>query len=223
LKKHLNFLTAKERNNMKKLMITFLMLLTSCGFSTSNCTEEECPSTEQEDPIPQVIIGPIGPKGDTGPKGESCSVEAVDDGAIISCGDSSAMINNGTPGVRGIQGVAGQNGIGCTTTQTDMGVQISCGDTVTNILNGLDGQDGIDGQDGQNATPVNMIKFCPNINEVYPSTFPEYGICIDNKIYAVYWNNLAFLAHLTPGRYVTTTMNSNCTFTVQAGTCNLLH
>lgn len=85
---------------------------------------------------------------------------------------------------------------------------------------GRQGTNGSNGVNGQNATPINMIKFCPNINEVYPNTFPEYGMCIDNNLYAVYWNgNTAFLAKLVAGTYTTTAIGGNCTFTVTNNSC----
>lgn len=90
-------------------------------------------------------------------------------------------------------------------------------------VNGKDGLNGTDGEGGQDATPVTMIKFCPNEREVYPSNFPEYGMCIDNNLYAVYWNgNAAFLAKLLPGRYTTTAIGGNCTFTVKSDSCKVL-
>jgi hypothetical protein len=198
------------------ILLSFLMV--SCGFAKSNCTEEECP--KQEDPIPEVSIGPIGPtgspgisgsKGDTGQKGDSCTVASVAGGAKITCGSTSTVVTNGSDGA---QGEIGSQGLGCTTETMLAGVKITCGTTTTMVWNGLNGQD---------ATPVKMVKFCPNAPDTYPSSFPEYGICLGNKIYAVYWNNTAFLSYLTPGNYVTTSVNVNCSFKVLANTCEILN
>jgi hypothetical protein len=68
-----------------------------------------------------------------------------------------------------------------------------------------------------------MIKFCPGVTPKYPTTFPEYGICLDNKIYAVYWDKVAFLTYLSPGQYQTTSVNSNCVFEVKADSCEIIN
>jgi hypothetical protein len=99
----------------------------------------------------------------------------------------------------------------------------ACGKDGRSGINGNNGMNGINGVDGKDATPVSMIKFCPSLNEVYPTNFPEYGMCVNNNLYAVYWNgNTAFLSKLLPGTYTTTAIGGNCTFTVQSNSCTVL-
>lgn len=82
--------------------------------------------------------------------------------------------------------------------------------------NGADGAKGDKGDKGQDGASPEMIKFCPQYVTTYPSTFPEYGICLSNKLFAVYYDgNHAFLAEIVPGRYVSTSPNT-CSFTVKA-------
>ena len=90
----------------------------------------------------------------------------------------------------------------------------------TNGSNGSNGAQGIQGTPGQNAIPDTAVKFCPSIPDVYPNSFPEYGVCISNNIYAVYWSgSTAFLTKLTPGVYSTTSNEVNCNFTVVSNSC----
>jgi len=109
-------------------------------------------------------------------------------------------------------------------------LMVSCGQQQgingINGLNGTNGQDGIDGingQDGQDAQ-LETIKFCPDLEDVYPKSFPEYGLCIGNKVYAVYsTNNTAFLSYLTPGTYITTSNGINCRFQVVVDSCEVIN
>lgn len=64
------------------------------------------------------------------------------------------------------------------------------------------------------ADSITTIQFCAGQQTTYPTTYPEYGLCINHEIYAVYWNNTAFLAKIVPGVYTTTSTGLNCTFTV---------
>ncbi len=66
------------------------------------------------------------------------------------------------------------------------------------------------GADGNIITP---IKFCLG-EAVYPTVFPEYGICINNSIYAVYSTHGGFLTLIPEGRYNSNAVGSNCDFTV---------
>jgi hypothetical protein len=55
--------------------------------------------------------GAIGPKGDTGAPGSSCSVSQAINGALITCSDgTSTLIVNGTNGVDGLPGIDGSAG-----------------------------------------------------------------------------------------------------------------
>lgn len=58
---------------------------------------------------------------------------------------------------------------------------------------------------------VTSIKFC----NASTSTYPEYGIKLDNDVFAVYWTgSQAFLTKLNPGSYTTTTGSQDCQFTI---------
>lgn len=99
-----------------------------------------------------------------------------------------------------------------------------------NGLNGTQGESGKDGQDGDKGDKgdagtnsiTKVIKFCPGLVDSYNVQYSEQGLCIDGKVYAVYSaNNLAALVEISHGTYVTTTpKGANCTFTIDANTCN---
>lgn len=78
---------------------------------------------------------------------------------------------------------------------------------------GNTGATGISGAAGTNGTVITIIQFCPGV-ETYPSVFPEVGLCINNKIYAVYSKNDGFLTEVVPGAYNSNAVGSNCNFTV---------
>lgn len=108
----------------------------------------------------------------------------------------------------------------CQVIEVDNGVQIICPDgssaVVFNGTNGSNGSNGIDGSNGTNGlngTQITTIKFCSHL-PIYPSTFPEYGVCIDNMLYAVYSANGGFLTYLPNGSYSSNGKNSACAFTV---------
>lgn len=159
----------------------------------------------------QGPTGPMGPQGipgEAGTPGTSCSVVASNNGADIICTDgTSSMVYNG------IDGSMGAAASPCTTTNIDNGILISCPDGSTSIVyNGTN-------SDINNVVPV---EFCPSYGATsYPNNFPEYGFCIDDNIYAVYWTgNNAFMAQVVPGTYVSTSSTSSCTFVVQSH-CNV--
>lgn len=79
---------------------------------------------------------------------------------------------------------------------------------------GMPGPQGIPGPPGE-AAKIGMIKFCPGYDTVYPRTFPEFGMCISDVLYAVYWDkHNAWLAEAVPGRYESTSTSAPCSFTV---------
>jgi len=80
--------------------------------------------------------------------------------------------------------------------------------------NGIQGQQGPQGNPGQDATPVTVVQFCQGVTPAYPSSFPEYGICLDNQLYGIYSANGGFLALLPPGTYSSDGINASCTFTI---------
>lgn len=103
---------------------------------------------------------------------------------------SSYPICNGNQGIQGSPGLQGIPG-----------------------TNGTNGANGLDGKNGSTVTPV---KFCKDDK----STYPEYGLYIDGRLFAVYWGSTpassasqAFLAEILPGSYKSTGGN-NCAFTI---------
>ena len=72
---------------------------------------------------------------------------------------------------------------------------------------------GYTGPPGFSFSNVSTIKLCAD----YTSEYPEYAICINNQLYAVYQGSTpntpsAFLALIVPGSYVSTGGNG-CRFT----------
>lgn len=98
---------------MRTLII--LALLTACGGKGEKRTTK---------------ITVTGPKGETG---AGCTVEPTDNGALITCGDSSVEILNGPAGVAGI---------GCYATEVEEGALITCEDSVVLIRHGEDAKKG---------------------------------------------------------------------------------
>ncbi len=78
---------------------------------------------------------------------------------------------------------------------------------------GPTGQTGDTGPTGADGSTITPVKFCPG-EAVYPSIFPEYGLCINNEIYAVYSTHGGFLALIPPGQYNSNAVGSTCNFTV---------
>ena len=82
---------------------------------------------------------------------------------------------------------------------------------------GFNGADGATGPAGADATPVVPQQLCaPSFVPSYPNTFPEYALCIQNKLYGVYSSNGGFLAELPIGVYSSDGINASCTFTIKA-------
>jgi hypothetical protein len=178
---------------LRLLLITFLLV--GCGDKiiktvtepSQPCTVTQvaegalitCPDGSQS----VVYNGTNGSKGETGTDGtdgvdgsdgeaaEICTVEEVDDGAKITCGDKSAVVKNGkngndgtdgaagSDGVDGVDGTDGQDGVDgadgespapCKVESTDTGIKVTCGTSTAYVNNGKDGVDGTDGQDGTN-------------------------------------------------------------------------
>jgi hypothetical protein len=83
---------------------------------------------------------------------------------------------------------------------------------------GPQGPQGLQGAAGLNGTTITVVQFCPGVTPVYPSTFPETGLCINGTIYAVYSANDGFLTSLPNGVYDSNAIGSSCTFTVSGCT-----
>lgn len=96
---------------------------------------------------------------------------------------------------------------------------VSCG---KNYKHGHNGTNGVDGKNGKDAE-ITSVKFCPNLIDNYGVQYSERGLCINNKIYAVYSTpSQSFLTELSAGQYTTTTPYGNCTFTVVSDSCNVI-
>ena len=131
-----------------------------------------------------------------GPKGDTGAT-----GATGQKGDT------GLSGLQGIQGIVGPSGI-----QGQVGPQ---------GIQGLIGPAGIQGIPGSAGTVVTFVQFCPGAT-VYPSTFPEFGLCVAGQIYAVYSANGGFGVQLPLGAYSSDGINSSCSFNVLAN-CVITH
>lgn len=85
---------------------------------------------------------------------------------------------------------------------------------------GLQGATGAVGPQGPSgaAAAETTVQFCPNAGPTaYPNTFPEYGLCINGNIFAVYYDGKnAWLAEIVPGYYASTSTSAPCNFTVSA-------
>jgi hypothetical protein len=102
----------------------------------------------------------------------------------------------------------------CSVASDSGGSLITCPDgSSVQVNNGTPGLPGVNGTNGTNATPVTTVQFCPGSTN-YPSTFLEYGICLNNEIYGVYSVNGGFLALLPPGAYNSNAVGSTCNFTI---------
>lgn len=216
-------------------LVAVILVLSGCGNGPS---------------IPIVLRGEKGDRGDVGAAGKngsSCttSVVAVSESApnggfLISCQDgTSAVVLNGSngqngsdgaqglPGSTGSAGAPGSNGTSCSVSAVaasglapNGGALITCGSSTTLVQNGAPGATGETGAAGANASSVSFVKFCPNVSNNYPSTFPEYGICVNGSIFAIYWSgSTAFGSVLPAGGYSSTSINSNCSFTIVANSC----
>lgn len=164
----------------------------------------------------------LGPDGNPGKNGSSCSVSKTDNGAFISCADgTSQLVTDGSNGVNGTNGLNGLPGGNCSVSQQPQGALITCPDNsavlVTNGTdgtNGTNGSNGSNGTNGTNGTVVEPIQFCTGFTQTYPSVFAECGFCINGIMYGVYSANDGFLAELPPGTYSSDGINSSCTFTI---------
>lgn len=108
----------------------------------------------------------------------------------------------------------------CAMPKGDRGDVGQIGEQGQSGLNGQDGKDGeqgAQGEPGQDLANVHTVQFCISQGSTThtPGHFPEYGICISNKLYAVMDDSFhAWLAEIVPGTYQTTSTGLICTFTV---------
>jgi len=90
----------------------------------------------------------------------------------------------------------------CEVQTVSQGSLISCPDGTSSLVtNGIDAQQ------------ITIVQFCQGTT-TYPTNFDEVGLCINNKIYAVYSANGGFMVEVVPGVYSSNGINSSCTFTV---------
>lgn len=119
---------------------------------------------------------------------------------IMHCGPQ------GSPYIQGPPGEQGPGGYSCTTSTIAPGTplplggaMISCPDGTTSLIS--------------NGTIITPIQFCPGTPS-YPSTFVEYGFCINSQLWAVYSLNNGFMTLIPPGEYYSNAVGSNCNFQV---------
>lgn len=93
------------------------------------------------------------------------------------------------------------------------GPQGDPGNTGAQGSQGIQGSQGLQGPTGLNGSTITLVQFCPGTPS-YPSTFPEIGMCINNKLYAVYSANDGFLTLIPPGVYHSNAIGSSCNFTI---------
>lgn len=121
-------------------------------------------------------------------------------------GQTGSKGDTGAPGLTGPQGPTGA--IGATGPSGATGPA------------GVGGSQGPQGPKGDQGTPgldnlITTVQFCSGVTPFYPSTFPELGFCIDNKLYGVYSANDGFMVYLPPGTYYSNGINASCTFTIK--------
>lgn len=118
------------------------------------------------------------------------------------------VLGCGQQGPGGVQGPPGIPGSSCSVINVNDpvlapngGAQIICGSSVALVLNGVP---------GSSITPVQL---CPGTIS-YPSTFIEYGWCLNNKLWGVYSANDGFLTYFPSGSYQSNAIGSRCNLTV---------
>lgn len=129
------------------------------------------------------------------------------------------------PGPQGSPGPAGTNGTngvdGAVGPQGSPGPQGPAGPQGSPGPKGSPGPTGPQGPAGANGTVITTVQFCPGTVS-YPTTFPEFGLCINNTIFGVFSANGGFLAELPPGVYNSNAVGSSCTFTIGTN-CKITH
>lgn len=84
------------------------------------------------------------------------------------------------------------------------------------------GVQGTPGVPGQDASGVTAVPLCTG-QTVYPTSFAEYGLCIGNNLFGIYWDGTnAWLTMLPPGNYTSTSTSVPCTLTIGAS-CSVTH
>lgn len=108
---------------------------------------------------------------------------------------------NGSNGKDGSNGLNGQDGHSCSVSKSGAVTTITCPDGTTSTIT-----------DGSDPSATRTIELC---HASHPGTYPEYGLCIDNQLYAVYWDgHNAWMALIVPGTYHSTSSTDSCSFIV---------
>jgi len=180
------------------ILLTFLTSLYSCG--QIGTVKQPAPSPT---PLPS---GPPGPPGPQGPQGVIGATGVAN--VFTTTSDPGACPNGGTVLL-----------IAQDTANTGVWEPSDKNQTSVLICNGTNGTNG---KPGANAS-LTMVQFCPSYTTTYPSDFPEFGICVNNALYAVYWDGRnSWLSELVPGVYASTSTSAPCTFSVNAN-CLISH
>ncbi len=183
------------------LLITLLILLTSCGGQPGSPGKDGTGCTVKQLATGALISCSDGSfaqiyNGQDGKEGSSCTTSSIPTGANISCTDGTDMtILNGT------------NGQNCIITQLSNGVKISCGTQIAYIYNGQD-------------APVTAFSFVKEITPCGAASSPwkEVLLCMTNGNVLASFSDSASglntrLSNITTGTYQDTD-NSGCHFTV---------
>lgn len=68
---------------------------------------------------------------------------------------------------------------------------------------------------------ISAVKFCPGYTVSYPTTWPEYGFCINGDLYATITDKgTTFTTKVAPGGYSSTSTSAPCNFTY-IGACQI--
>lgn len=121
----------------------------------------------------------------------------------------------GQDGRDGIDGRDGSNGSSCSIATIEKGnvavpsggALITCPDGTSSII--TNGTDGVPG------TIITPVQFCKNFRALYPSAFPESGLCINNRMFGVFSENGGYLAEMANGTYYSNGRHSTCVFTLK--------
>lgn len=185
-----------------------------------------------------VVQGPTGPQG---PQGYGAGVVATQVSGLCGATDGVRITtfqdlnNDGIQNVdepttsvssvcNGAQGMAGtaltitvSSATGCPTGGYNFAVTSNSVTTTYQVCNGTQGAQGAPGLNGAPGTVITPVKFCNNDT----SRFPEYGLMVGNRLFAVYWGTTpsspsvpeSFLTEVLPGNYISTGGNG-CQFTI---------
>ena len=173
------------------VVFSSVLICTSCGQDRRDRAEDCFNGCPKEEAQPEVILVPM-----PGRDGESCTVERVDGGSKIKCGDSQAFVADGGKGETG-----------------DKGSQGDRGDTGASGRDGIDGRRGDDGTPGTPGTVVRTVTLCG-------STSPHAEVAIKiGDSWVAYFQDAGGtnerLTVLIPGvHYASTDGFQTCQFTV---------